>query len=88
MGWKCRRTRYEYFFDLKVDRAGEIEILVVDKLGAILGMIWFHFVDLIDFLNDKYGDDRRGLDPDEFWIDLEPSGQLCLKMDFGKLFYG
>lgn len=66
-----------------VDRAGEIEIFVVDKAGNILSLIWFHLSDLVLHLDKKYGTDRVGLDMEESWIDLEPSGQLCLKMNFG-----
>ena len=67
----------------KVDRAGEIEILIVDKTGAILSLIWFHLSDVVEHLNDKYGTERTSADIPETWIDLEPSGQLCLKMNFG-----
>ena len=66
-----------------MDRAGEIEILVVDKAGNILSFIWFHLSDLVYFLDKTYGTERTGLDMEETWLDLEPSGQLCLKMNFG-----
>lgn len=66
-----------------MDRAGEIEIFVVDKAGSILSFVWFHLSDLVQHLDKKYGAERAGLEMEESWIDLEPTGQLCLKMNFG-----
>ena len=56
---------------------------MVDKAGTILSLVWFHLSDLVQYLDKKYGANRAGIEMEDSWIDLEPSGQLCLKMYFG-----
>ena len=68
---------------ITVDRAMELEIIIKEKSGTMLATTWFRLVDLSDYLEKKYGKDRSDVELEEIWLDLEPSGQLSFKVDFG-----
>lgn len=80
---RATKSRWDENINIQVDRSLEMEVLVKEKNGPILATSWFKLSDLEAHLDTKYGKTRQGLDMDEIWLDLEPSGQLSFKINFG-----
>ncbi len=87
--YKATNENWNDVFDIQVDKAQEIEIAVFDHESKMLmGMIWFNISDLEEDLIHLYGADYATKytnlnDVKEYWLDLEPGGQLLLKLNFG-----
>jgi hypothetical protein len=80
---KPTKTKWDEQFEIQVERGLELEIKVSEKGGQILALIWFRLQDLAEDLDLKYGKARLlNLDVADTWLDLEPSGQILLKLNF------
>lgn len=80
---KPTKAKWDETIDLQIDRGMELELKISEKGGQILALIWFRFKDLVDDLDAKYGQTRNEtLDVADTWLDLEPSGQILLKLNF------
>jgi hypothetical protein len=80
---KPTKTKWDEQFEIQVERGLELEIKVSEKGGQILALIWFRLHDLAADLDLKYGKARLlNLDVADTWLDLEPSGQILLKLNF------
>ena len=62
------------------------KILIKEKSGAFLATSWFKVADLETYLRKRYGDNRTSESVDDIWLDLEPSGQINFKVNFGRFF--
>ncbi|KAI9315794.1 kinase-like domain-containing protein [Zopfochytrium polystomum] len=80
-----RPQRWDEQFDIQVDNAYDVEIAVYSKsAGLLLAMSWFKLADLEEDLKVKYqgGFSGRLDDAEEMWLDMEPAGQILLKLAF------
>jgi hypothetical protein len=82
---RSRADRWDETFDIQVDRAQEMEVTVYSKNGGILlALAWFRISDLEEDLKTKYPNRPNNVnDVEQLWLDLEPAGQLSLKVLFG-----
>ncbi|KAI9101840.1 kinase-like domain-containing protein [Phlyctochytrium arcticum] len=79
---KPTRTQWLEYVDLQVDKAQEVEIAVYDRNWTLLGLVWFRLWELDEDLKAKYGAAHETSDVDETWLDMEPAGQLLLRLNF------
>ncbi|KAJ3304883.1 Serine/threonine kinase [Kappamyces sp. JEL0829] len=80
---KPSKGKWDEQTDIQVDRGLELEIKVTEKNGTILALIWFRLADLVEDLDGKLGSERASnLEVPDTWLDLEPSGQILLKVNF------
>ncbi|KAJ3413318.1 Serine/threonine kinase [Chytridiales sp. JEL 0842] len=84
---RSKADRWDENFDIQVDRAQEMEIAVYSKNGSILlALAWFKLVDLEQDLLAKYQVRPNNVnDMEQIWLDLEPAGQLSLKILFNAM---
>ncbi|TPX64063.1 hypothetical protein SpCBS45565_g06148 [Spizellomyces sp. 'palustris'] len=64
------------------DKAQEVEIAVYDRNWTLLGLVWFRLWELEDDLKAKYGTAYETVDVEETWLDMEPAGQLLVRLNF------
>eukprot|EP00842_Homolaphlyctis_polyrhiza_P002432 jgi/Hompol1/318/HPOL_002902-RA len=78
------KQKWDETTELTVDKALEVEINVYEKAGPLLAMCWFRIVDLEEHLEKRYGNSRPAVVEavQETWLEMEPSGQLLLKLNF------
>ncbi|KAJ3034450.1 Serine/threonine kinase [Rhizophlyctis rosea] len=76
------KNRWDEMIDIQVDKAQEVEISVYEKGGVLLSMIWFRIYELEDDLKVKYGSAHETQDVEESLLDMEPAGQLFVKLNF------
>ncbi|KAJ8331322.1 Serine/threonine kinase [Batrachochytrium dendrobatidis] len=81
------RQKWEESMDLTVDKALEVEINILEKSGALLAMCWFKIADLDENLEKRFGINRpSSMDTvPETWLEMEPSGQLHIKLSFASV---
>ena len=82
---RATRNRWDEHIDIQVDKAQEVEIAVYERGGVLLSMIWFRIFELEDDLKVKYGGSHETQDVEESLLDMEPAGQLFVKLNFCKL---
>ena len=83
---RSRPNRWDENFEIQVDKATDVEIGIYSKsLGIVLALLWFKLSDLEEDLKTKYPDGFSGRidDAEELWLDLEPAGQILVKLAFG-----
>jgi hypothetical protein len=77
------RLRWDETIDVQIDHGNEIEIQVNERDGMILGLIWFKLADLVSDLDEKFGKARQlNMDMPDTVLDLQPSGQISMKINF------
>ncbi|KAJ3194995.1 Serine/threonine kinase [Irineochytrium annulatum] len=83
---KQKANRWDESFEIVVDKAVECEIAVYSKPNNNLcALSWFRISELVEDLRIKY----KGNPPlsllefPNIWLDLEPSGQVLVKLNFG-----
>ncbi|KAJ3022317.1 Serine/threonine kinase [Thoreauomyces humboldtii] len=79
---KPTRTQWQEYIDIQVDKAQEVEIAVYDRNWTLLGLVWFRLWELEDDIKVKHGAPQDQSDIEETWLDMEPAGQLLLKVNF------
>jgi hypothetical protein len=80
---KTSKAKWDEQCDFQISNGIELEIKVCDKNGIILALIWFKIQDILADLDLKYGKDRTlNTEVGDTWLDLEPSGQILLKVNF------
>ena len=89
------KSRMDENFDLVVNKKQQVEIAIYEKSGLnpnvtgksnLLAFVWFDLSDLESELKQKYGADYQSKNFNELqdvWLDLEPSGQISVKLNFG-----
>lgn len=83
---KLTKTKWDEQFEISLEKAHEVEIVIREKDGALLGLLWFKLRDLEDDLSIRYPNRPRAIaDTQDLLMDLEPSGQLALKLNFATL---
>ncbi|KAH6565313.1 hypothetical protein BASA50_008961 [Batrachochytrium salamandrivorans] len=78
------RQKWDESTEFTIDKALEIEINILEKGGTLLALCWFKVADLDDHLEKLFGVSRPiGIDGiEETWLEMEPSGQLLIKLNF------
>lgn len=79
---KPTKTQWHEYIDLQVDKAQEVEIAVYDRNWTLLGLTWFRLWELEEDLKTKYGPGHETGDIEEIWLDMEPAGQILLRLNF------
>jgi hypothetical protein len=80
---KNSKSKWDEQFDIQINNGIEVEIKVCEKGGLLLSLIWFRLEDLILDLEQKYTKERTlNTEVADTWLDLEPSGQLAIKINF------
>ena len=77
---KPAKIKWDETIEFQVGRASEMEILILEKDGRLLALMWFRLADLALDLDQKHGIDRpKNFDVQEGVYDLEPCGQIHMK---------
>ncbi|RKO87475.1 kinase-like domain-containing protein, partial [Blyttiomyces helicus] len=76
------KHRWDESHELQVDKAQEVEVAVYEKTGLLLALSWFRLWELEEDLKLKYPAGHENADIPETWLDMEPGGQLLLKINF------
>ncbi|RKO88225.1 hypothetical protein BDK51DRAFT_24558, partial [Blyttiomyces helicus] len=79
------RIRWDESPVLTVEKAQEVEVSVYEKNGPLLAISWFRLWELEEDLKLKYGNGYENADAGESWLDMEPGGQLLVKLNFAPL---
>ena len=83
---KPAKIKWDENVEFQVGRASEMEILIKEKDGRLLALFWFRLADLALDLDQKHGIDRpKNFEVQEGIYDLEPCGQIHLKLNFAPL---
>ncbi len=94
---KSTKARIDETFDIQVEKAHEVEIAVYDKSGGggskqqhlLLSFVWFTLADIEEDMSAKFGQtfaqkNLSASDMSDVWLDMEPGGQIAVRMNFGK----
>nr|KAJ3412449.1 Serine/threonine kinase [Polyrhizophydium stewartii] len=78
------KQKWDETTELSIDKALEVEIIILEKSGSLLSMCWFRVADLDEHLDKRFGSTRP---PNveavqETWLEMEASGQLLVKLNF------
>ncbi|KAJ3282065.1 Serine/threonine kinase, partial [Blyttiomyces sp. JEL0837] len=91
------RVKWLEDFEIQVDKGLEVEICVYEKGGGILSLVWFKMSELDDAVRligrSTFQDseehagaaDKPPANPAdgiEAWLDMEPGGQIAVKLNF------
>lgn len=75
-------------FDIQVDKAHEIELCLYEQQSKqMTALSWFNVFELEEDLKIKFPDKESSELPsihnvEEFWLDMEPGGQILVKSTF------
>lgn len=75
-------------FDIQIDKAHEVELCVYGHQSRIMNSFsWFNIYELEEDLKIKFPGLEPGSMPSinavqEFWLDMEPGGQILVKATF------
>ncbi|KAJ3118144.1 Serine/threonine kinase [Phlyctochytrium bullatum] len=84
---RAKPLRWDESFELSMDKNVECEVSVYSKTtNVMLALCWFKLSDVVEDLKTKHGANVPANlnDAEEIWLDMEPAGQLLLKMTFGE----
>ncbi|KAJ3207761.1 Serine/threonine kinase [Dinochytrium kinnereticum] len=82
---RAKTQRWDESFDLPLEKAVECEFSVYSKQSNVLSALcWFKMSDLLDDLKAKHGSKvpQNLNESEEIWLDMEPAGQLLLRVTF------